>query len=151
MALLFLFTALVIVPAIEIALFVAVGDEIGAFATIILTFGTAILGIAMVRIQGIGLLLGLRGRLNAGAEPEEDLLAGALLVIAALFLLIPGFFTDTLGFLLLIPPVRTWLVRSSLSGRSRKRASVHIIDGNFREVDDDDDDHRPPPHSRPLP
>jgi UPF0716 protein FxsA len=107
----FLFLLIVIgVPMIEIYVMIQVGSEIGAFSTIALAILTAIVGIWLVRHQGFGLLMRVREMPERGAVPALEVLDGALLLVAGLFLLLPGFLTDTIGFLLLVPPLRHWIV-----------------------------------------
>ena len=99
------------VPLIELYLLIQVGSEIGALSTIALSVFTAILGSLLVRVQGFSVLLRVRTLLDHGETPALEVLDGALLLIAGLMLLLPGFLTDGLGFLLLIPPVRQWMIR----------------------------------------
>ena len=99
------------VPLIELYLLIQVGSEIGALSTIALSVFTAILGSLLVRVQGFSVLMRVRTLLDHGETPALEVLDGALLLIAGLMLLLPGFLTDGLGFLLLIPPVRQWLIR----------------------------------------
>ena len=104
------------VPLIELYLLIQVGSEIGALSTIALSVFTAILGSLLVRVQGFSVLLRVRTLLDHGETPALEVLDGALLLIAGLMLLLPGFLTDGLGFLLLIPPVRQWLIRRFVQG-----------------------------------
>jgi UPF0716 protein FxsA len=107
----FLFLLIVIgIPMIEIYIMIQVGSEIGAFPTIALAILTAIVGIWLVRHQGFGLLMRVREMTDRGEVPALEVLDGALLLVAGLFLLLPGFLTDTIGFLLLVPPLRHWIV-----------------------------------------
>jgi UPF0716 protein FxsA len=107
----FLFLLIIIgIPMIEIYVMIQVGSEIGAFPTIALAILTAIVGIWLVRHQGFGLLMRVREMTDRGEVPALEVLDGALLLVAGLFLLLPGFLTDTIGFLLLVPPLRHWIV-----------------------------------------
>lgn len=150
MPLLFL-AALIGIPILEISVFVEVGGEIGALNTIILTILTAVAGMALLRKQGITVLMQAQATLQKGESPVNEILNGILLAIAGLFLLIPGFVTDGIGFLLFLPPLRSlvasWLGRNvSLSGTTghshyrqygSKTSNSTIIDGDFEIVDDD--------------
>ncbi|MBY8977199.1 FxsA family protein [Rhodobacteraceae bacterium NNCM2] len=105
-----IFLALVAVPVIEIALFIKVGGWLGVWPTIAIVFLTAITGLAVLRAQGIAALADLQQRMAEGRDPSSTLAHGALLLVAGLALLIPGFFTDTIGFLLLVPAVRSGVI-----------------------------------------
>ena len=103
---------LVVIPAVEIATFIRIGDVIGALPTILLTIFTAALGIVLVRMQGFFALADLQRAMVEGRAPFIEMLAGALLLLAGILLLIPGFVTDFIGFLLLIPPLRRLIART---------------------------------------
>ena len=106
---------LVVIPAVEIATFIQVGGRIGALPTILLTILTAVLGIALVRVQGVVALVEVQRAMLSGRAPLAEMLSGALLALAGVLLLIPGFVTDAVGFALLIPPLRR--VLAELLGR----------------------------------
>ncbi|MGL4405249.1 MAG: FxsA family protein [Notoacmeibacter sp.] len=97
---------MLIVPLTEIAVFILVGQWIGVLPTIALVILTAIAGASLLRHQGLGLALKIRKEMEAGRAPGRDLANGAMMLIAGVLLLTPGFVTDTLGFLLFIPQVR---------------------------------------------
>lgn len=99
---------LIIVPIAEIAAFILIGGEIGVFPTLGLVFITAIVGTALLRWQGLGLLNRIKSETEAGRLPGRDLVHGVMIMIAGVLLLTPGFVTDTLGFLLFVPAVRDW-------------------------------------------
>lgn len=101
-----LFIAFLTVPLIEIALFIQVGGLIGLWPTLAIVVITAIIGTIMVRAQGVRALSELQGSFARAANPAEPLLHGAMILIAGALLLTPGFFTDAVGFALLIPAVR---------------------------------------------
>lgn len=107
---LILLAVLLFVPLIEVALFIVVGSQIGVAATIGLCLLTAVMGAFLVRRQGLGLLLRARAELQAGHVPAGAAAEGALIVLAGLFLITPGFFSDAVGFLLLVPPVRRFVI-----------------------------------------
>lgn len=131
MALIFLLT-LILAPLVEISIFIAVGEEIGVLAVIGLTIATTAIGLTLVRAQGIGTALRARHELEANRAPVPEMLHGALLVIAGLLLLIPGFLTDSLGILLLIPFLRTGLI-TILLRRLQPGSATIIIEGEFTE------------------
>lgn len=98
-------------PLIELYFLIQVGSVIGALPTIALSILTAIIGGALVRMQGVAVLMRVRTMLDRGEMPALELLDGAVLLVCGFALLLPGFVTDIVGFLLLIPPVRHALVR----------------------------------------
>ncbi len=102
----FLFLAFVVVPIVEIGLFLKVGSYIGVPATLALIILTAIAGTMLVRSQGIDVIRKLQSSADRGEMPVEALVQGLFVLLAGVLLLTPGFATDTLGFALLIPPVR---------------------------------------------
>ncbi|MGQ9658763.1 MAG: FxsA family protein [Thermochromatium sp.] len=132
-------------PLIELYVLIRVGSGIGALPTILLSILTAIMGVWLVRHQGFGVLRRVRDLLDRGEVPAIELLDGALILAAGLCLLVPGFLTDGLGFLLLIPPLRHILIAryiaiQPLTGASggeviRTQTRVRVIEGEFRRDD----------------
>ncbi|OKL44571.1 FxsA family protein [Pseudovibrio exalbescens] len=122
---LIILAAFILVPTIEIFLFVEVGSEIGAIPTILLTILTAVTGTALLRHQGVSLLMRMRSEMDAGRVPGDELVHGAFIVLAGICLLIPGFFTDAIGLLLFIPAVRTYLGRA-MAARVQVHPDVHM-------------------------
>ena len=105
-----LFIALVLVPIIEIALFIEVGGWLGLWPTLAIVVLTALIGAALLRRQGLAVLRDLEARVRAAEDPRGPILHGILILVAGIVLLTPGFFTDTVGFLLLVPAVRSGLI-----------------------------------------
>lgn len=117
-----LFAVLVAVPIIEIGLFIKVGGLIGLWPTLAIVLLTAAAGTLLLRIQGMSALARLQASLNDGeGDPVTPIAHGAMILVAGLLLLTPGFFTDACGFALLIPPVRAALIRL---GAARLAAGV---------------------------
>ena len=149
MALLLFFLFLGI-PVIEISLFVTVGKAIGLGATLALVILTALLGSALIRLQGLRTWLQARASLERGEMPVRELFDGLCIFAAGIALLTPGFFTDAIGLLLLLPPVRALiaerLVRSLVvvyPGRGPgPRSDPTIIETEFHEVRDERDEGR---------
>lgn len=106
-----LFALFLAVPLIEIYLLIEVGQVIGAPLTIVAVVGTALLGAALARYQGMVTVTRLYTQLNTGELPTQTLFEGACLLVAGALLLTPGFFTDAVGFALLTPPLRRWAYR----------------------------------------
>lgn len=104
-----------LVPIIEIYLLIQVGQVIGAGWTIVLVVLTAVVGVALLRIQGLSTLGRAQQKLQQNELPAREILEGMGLLVAGALLLTPGFFTDTIGFLLLFPPTRLWLVNAVAS------------------------------------
>ena len=102
--------SIIAIPVIEILLFIKIGENIGAFNTILLIFFTAFVGIYFARVQGIKTLRSGFINIYQNKTPIYEILSGASIAIAALFLIIPGFFTDTIGLLLLVPFTRKTLI-----------------------------------------
>lgn len=134
------------IPLIEIALFVTVGGWIGLWPTLAIVIGTGIAGMAVIRRQGVQALQGLRQATQMRQNPLGQMAENALVGMAGVFLILPGFLTDTLGLLLLIPPVRR-LVIGLLAARAQAygsasfdghpRSGPDVIDGEFFEIGQD--------------
>jgi UPF0716 protein FxsA len=114
-----------VVPIIEIYLLIQVGQVIGAGWTIFLVVFTAVIGVWLLRIQGLSTLTRAQQKLQQNELPAREMLEGMGLVVAGALLLTPGFFTDTVGFFLLFPPTRVWLV-SRIASRMVVSTSVHV-------------------------
>jgi UPF0716 protein FxsA len=143
----FLLLLVVAVPLTELYFLIQVGTQIGALATIFLSLVTALLGAWMVRQQGFTTLARLRQSMQRGEMPALDLMEGTVLLICGCLLLLPGFVTDAVGFILLIPALRRWLLRRGLqqasvlrpveSPQAQRTAPKHrIIEGDYRREDD---------------
>lgn len=142
----YLLLAFVLVPIIEIALFIQVGDLIGLWPTLSIVIVTAVLGTWLVRTQGRMALGQLQNSFSQLDDPTEPLAHGAMILLAGALLLTPGFFTDAVGFALLIPPVRVAVfhylksrvsIQSFQMGTRPSRQdfrSGDVIDGEYEEV-----------------
>tara|TARA_B110000444_G_C18816028_1_gene585188 strand:- start:1573 stop:1992 length:420 start_codon:yes stop_codon:yes gene_type:complete len=122
-------------PALEIFLMIKVGAKIGALNTIFLIFFTAIIGVYFAKLEGIKTIKSGVINLYKNQLPINEIIAGASIALAALFLIIPGFFTDTLGFLLLVPITRKMLIKFFIKGNidSTNKESSKILDGEIVE------------------
>src|SRR6056297_3830120 len=123
-----LLLAFIAVPLIEIALFIQVGGAIGLWPTLLIVVLTAILGTTLLRNQGIAALGNLQNSFREMRDPTEPLAHGAMILFSGALLLTPGFFTDALGFALLIPGVRNWVLREL-----KKRIEVQTMVNGQRE------------------
>jgi UPF0716 protein FxsA len=132
-----LFLLFLTVPLVEIYFLIQVGQEIGAFSTVLLCILTAALGAILLRIQGILTLMNAREKLRQGEIPADNLLEGLILLIAGVLLLTPGFVTDVIGFLCLAPSLRSMLALRMLHRAFRddlRRRNI-IVEGEFWEED----------------
>ncbi len=135
-----LLISIILVPIIEIYLFIKIGSQIGAFSTIFLIFLTAIVGIVYARYEGLNTLRSGFTQLVKNELPAYEIISGAAIAFSALLLIIPGFATDALGFLILFPITRKFLFKKfskNISKSSTKKENV--IDGEFQDIKDDND------------
>ena len=121
------------IPLIEIYLMIKVGGVVGAFNTIFLVFFTAITGVYFARLAGLNAIRSGLNQLMKNEMPIYEIISGAALAFAALLLIIPGFLTDLVGFLLIIPVTRKFFIRSISSKFNRKKNEENIIEGSFEE------------------
>ena len=134
------FLAIILIPIIEIYLFIKIGSQIGAFNTISLVFVTAILGIFYAKYEGINTIKSGFSQLVKNELPAYEIISGATIAFAAILLIIPGFATDVVGLLLIFPLTRK-LIFGKLITRIKKRTVTPkpYIDGDFEEEEDDND------------
>ena len=132
--------ALILVPVIEIYLFIKIGGQIGAFNTISLIFITAIIGVIYARYEGLITLRSGFSQLIRNEAPIYEIISGAAIAFAALLLIIPGFATDAIGFVLIFPPTRK-LIFGMLSKKFsyKNQNKSNYIDGEFEDIEDDND------------
>ena len=130
---------IILIPIIEIYLFIKIGSEIGALNTIFLIFITAIVGIIYARYQGINTLRSGFKQLLKNEIPVLELMSGAAIALAAILLIIPGFATDILGFFFLIPITRKIIINFFSKKIKKKEKKNNFIDGEFEDIDDDHD------------
>ena len=131
---------IIIVPIIEIYLFIKIGSEIGAFTTIFLIFATAIIGVYYAKYEGINTLRSGFQQISKNQTPAYEVISGAAIAFAALLLIIPGFATDILGFLLIFPITRKFFFNNlSKKFKSNKTEKNNFIDGEFEDIEDDND------------
>lgn len=105
----------IVVPIIEIGLFIQVGGWLGLWPTIALVLITAFVGASLVRSQGLQTLMSVQSRLQQGELPAQQILEGVMLAVAGVLLLTPGFMTDALGMAVLLPAPRAWMARQLMS------------------------------------
>ena len=135
-----LLLAIILIPAAEIYLFIKIGNQIGAFNTISLIFITAIIGVVYARYEGLNTLKSGFLQLSKNETPAYEVISGAAIAFAALLLIIPGFATDLVGFLLIFPFSRK-LIFNKISKKfsQKKKEKNNFIDGEFEDIDDEND------------
>ena len=125
---------------IEIYLFISIGSEIGAFTTILLIFLTAIVGVYYARYEGLKTLKSGFIQLSKNEPMGYEILSGAGIAFAALLLIVPGFLTDLIGFLLIFPFTRKLIFRKiSKKFKNKKNLKKDFIEGDFEDIEDDND------------
>ena len=131
---------IIMVPIIEIYLFIKIGSEIGAFTTIFLIFATAVIGVYYAKYEGINTLRSGFQQISKQETPAYEVISGAAIAFAALLLIIPGFATDILGFLLIFPITRKlFFSKFSKKFKTNKTSKKNFIEGEFEDIDDDHD------------
>lgn len=147
LALLLVFVAF---PLIEIMLLIKAGEAIGFWPTVSLLIGAAVLGALVIRDQGLTMVPRMLAAVNDGKLPVEPLLDGYARVVAGALLIVPGFLSDAIGLVLLVPPLRAWCIRRTLSGFSatgsgfrsshpRRSSRPTVIEGTYERVDEEND------------
>ena len=132
--------AIILVPVVEIYLFIKIGGQIGAFNTISLIFLTAIIGVAYARYEGFNTLKSGMSQLIKNELPIYEIVSGAALAFAAFLLILPGFATDTLGLLIIFPPTRKFLLKNVSKNYSKKvKEKQNFIDGEAEDIEEDND------------
>ena len=130
------------IPAIEIYLMIKMGGIIGAFNTILLIFFTAITGVYFAKIAGLSTLKSGINQLVKNEIPMYEIISGAALAFAALLLILPGFLTDTIGFLLIIPFTRKFFITMIGSKVKGQRIDKNIIEGDYEEKEQDENNRK---------
>jgi len=137
-----LFIIFVLVPVIEIALFIQAGDWFGLGPTLFMIVLTAVIGVSLLRQQGLSTLYKAQQKMNQGELPAQEMVEGIMLAVAGALLITPGFFTDTVGFLLLIPVFRRYLFNQVL----KNKVNMHVPDNQSSFYDQHFDDSKPEQH-----
>ena len=132
--------SIILIPIIEIYLFIKIGSQIGAITTISLIFITAIAGIYYAKYEGLNTLKAGFLQLSKNEAPAYEIISGAAIAFAALLLIIPGFATDIFGFLIIFPISRKFFINKFATKFKNKRGNKNnFIDGDFEDIDDDND------------
>jgi len=133
--------SIILIPILEIYLFIKIGSQIGAFNTILLIFLTAIIGIYYAKYEGLNTIRSGFMQIVKNKTPAYEIISGAAIAFAAILLILPGFATDFLGFLLIFPITRK-LIFGNLSNKFKKKDQVNeknFIDGEYEDIEDNDD------------
>ena len=131
---------IILVPIIEIYLFIKIGAQIGAITTILLILSTAIIGIYYAKYEGLNTLKSGFAQLSRNMSPTYEMISGAAIAFAALLLIIPGFATDIMGFLIIFPVTRKFIFsKFSKELKPKKTEKNNFIDGEFEDIESDDD------------
>ena len=134
------FFAIILVPIIEIYLLIKIGSEIGALSTILLIFTTAIVGVYYAKYEGLNTLKSGFEQLRRNVTPTYEMISGAAIAFGALLLIIPGFATDLLGFLIIFPKSRKFIFNVFLKKQMKdENKKNNFIDGEFEDIEEDDD------------
>jgi UPF0716 protein FxsA len=130
----------ILIPAIEIYLFINIGSQIGALTTILLIFTTAVVGVYYAKYEGLNTLKSGFAQLSRNEPPAYEIISGAAIAFAALLLIIPGFATDIIGFLIILPISRKFILKIFFKKiKNTKSKKNNFIDGEFEDIENDDD------------
>ena len=131
---------IILIPAVEIYLFIKIGSQIGAFTTILLIFTTAIVGVYYAKYEGLNTLKSGFMQLSKNQSPTYEMISGAAIAFAAILLIFPGFATDIMGFLIIFPITRKFIFNKFSKKLKPKRTEKNnFIDGDFEDIEDDND------------
>ena len=135
-----LILSVILVPIVEIYLFIKIGAQIGAFNTILLIFFTAFVGIFYARYEGLNNFRSGFSQIIKKETPTYEIISGAVITFGALLLIIPGFATDIMGFLIIFPYTRKLILKKiSIKFKNEDVKKNDFIDGEFEDIDDNDD------------
>ena len=131
--------SIILIPIIEIYLFIKIGSQIGAITTILLIFITAVVGVYYAKYEGLNTLKAGFLQLSRNEAPAYEIISGAAIAFAAILLIIPGFATDIFGFLLIFPISRKFFFSKFAKKFNHKKEKNNFIDGDFEDIEDDND------------
>ena len=131
---------IILIPVVEIYLFIKIGSQIGAITTILLIFTTAIVGIYYAKYEGLNTLKSGFTQLSKNESPTYEIISGAAIALSALLLILPGFATDIFGFLIIFPITRKFIFNKFVKKFNHKKTEKNnYIDGDFEDIKNDDD------------
>ena len=133
------FLSIILIPIVEIYLFIKLGSQIGAFTTISLIFATAIIGVYYAKYEGLNTLKSAIKLLSENKKPTYEIFSGTAIAIAAVLLIIPGFATDMFGFLIIFPITRRIIFQKLLKKVNKDNVNrKDFIEGEYEDIDDGD-------------
>ena len=136
-----IFLTIIIVPILEIYLLIKIGSKIGAITTILLIFTTAIVGVYYAKYEGLNTLKSGLTLLSKNEPPAYEMLSGAVIAFAAILLIVPGFLTDVLGFLLIFPISRKFFFNKVINNfKPKENKKNNFIEGEFEDIEDEEND-----------
>ena len=131
---------IILIPTIEIFLFIKIGSQIGAMSTILLIFITAVVGVYYAKYEGLNTLKSGFTQISRNETPTYEMISGAAIAFAALLLIIPGFATDVLGFFIIFPVTRKFIFSKFTEIlKTRESKKKEFIEGDFTDIDENDD------------
>ena len=131
---------IILIPAIEIYLFIKIGSQIGAIITVLLIFFTAIVGVYYAKYEGLNTLKSGFLQIRKNVTPTYEMISGAVIAFAAFLLIIPGFATDLLGFLIIFPITRNLFLKKIFSKFQKNKVKKNnFIEGDFEDIEDEND------------
>ena len=134
--------SIILIPAVEIFLLIKIGSQIGAVTTILLIFTTAIVGVYYAKYEGLNTLKSGFEQIRKNKAPTYEMLSGAAIAFAALLLIIPGFATDIIGFFIIFPVSRKFLLEKifvKLKNKKDETEKNNFIEGDFEDIEEEDD------------
>ena len=132
--------SIILIPIVEIYLFIKIGSQIGVITTILCIFITAIFGVYYAKYEGLNTLKAGFLQLSKNEAPAYEIISGAAIAFAALLLIIPGFATDIFGFLIIFPITRKFFINKFTNKfKNKEKKNNNFIDGDFEDIDDDND------------
>ena len=134
--------SIILIPAVEIFLLIKIGSQIGAITTILLIFTTAIVGVYYAKYEGLNTLKSGFEQIRKNKAPTYEMLSGAAIAFAALLLIIPGFATDIIGFFIIFPVSRKFLLEKifvKINNKKDETEKNNFIEGDFEDIEEEDD------------
>ena len=133
--------AIILIPVLEIYLFIKIGSQIGAITTILLIFTTAIIGVYYAKYEGLNTIKSGFIQISKNQAPAYEVISGAAIAFAAVLLIVPGFATDIVGFLLIFPLSRKFIFKKFKNKfeKEEENTKKNFIEGEFEDIDDNDD------------
>ena len=134
--------AIILIPIIEIYLLIKIGSQIGAITTILLILTTAIVGVYYAKYEGLNTLKSGFAQLSKNKSPTFEVMSGAAIALGAILLIIPGFATDVVGFIIIFPFTRKLILANFKENYSSKESKKRFLEGEFEDIEEDDNDRK---------